>query len=207
MERKNLILYKTEGGYRTVLKTRHGRVLFLKIINDVIDACYYIDRREKPIPKKLKTLNLAKNSLKSVLETELDSKVYSQAFSEDYITLDDEEFISKMNERSKYNFLIIVKDGQTLETVIKNKCHRVIYIRIVLNESSATIEDCYYCDRQYKKKDKVVPENLYTVSFSHSRENIIGLFNSELNNAFTDVIFITDNSIEINCKRPLCGSI
>ena len=209
MRKKTLKLYSTKkGDLRAVFRTQHGRVIFLSVKNDIITDCYYIDRMKRYVPKKLVTRELSGTSLEAVLENELDCRVYGTEVSEAYASLTDEEFIShiKADMNRKHNFLIMIKTGEILETVIKNRNHRVIYIRITIKGDMGVIEDCYYCDRTYKKREKVVPENLHSVYFYYSKGNVLNIINNELNNAFTDVILIEDSSINID-KRPLCGSI
>lgn len=209
MRKKTLKLYSTKkGNLRAVVKTQHGRVIFLSVKNDIIKDCYYIDRTKRCAPKKLVTRELSGTNLEAVLENELDCKVYGTEVSEAYASLTDEEFIShiKSDMNRKHNFLIMIKTEEILETVIKNRNHRVIYIRITIKGDEGVIEDCYYCDRTYKKREKVMPENLHTVYFCYSKENVLNIINNELNNIFSEVILIEDGSIKLD-KRPLCGSI
>ncbi len=209
MEPKKLVLYRcADGAMRALVKTRHSRLMFIKVKEQYIIDCYYIDRTKRYVPKKLVTRGLLGTDLEAVLENELDCRIYGTEVSEEYASLTDEEFIShiKADMNQKHNFLIMIKTGEILETVIKNRNHRVIYIRITIKGDMGVIEDCYYCDRTYKKREKVVPENLHTVYFCYSKENVLNIMNNELNNAFTDVILIEDGSIQLD-KRPLCGSI
>lgn len=209
MEPKKLMLYRcADGSMRAWVKTRHSRLMFIKVKEQYITDCYYIDRTKRYVPKKLVTRDLSGTNLEAVLENELDCKVYSTEVSEAYASLTDEEIIShiKADMNQKHNFLIMIKTEEILETVIKNRNHRVIYTRITIKGDEGVIEDCYYCDRTYKKREKVMPENLHTVYFNYSKENILNIMNNELNNAFTDVILIEDGSIQLD-KRPLCGSI
>ena len=70
------------------------------------------------------------------------------------------------------------------------------------------IEKCCYCDRNYKSKTVVIPQKLTSVFVEYNRNRIMETVNRELDCDFTDVIFITDNSININnIKYPLCGNI
>lgn len=206
---KKLVLYRcADRAMRTIVKTRHSRVMFIKVKEQYITDCYYIDRMKRAVPKKLVTRELSGTNLEAVLENELDCRVYGTEVSEAYASLTDEEFISyiKADMNRKHNFLIMIKTGEFLETVIKNRNHRVIYLRITIKGDEGVITECYYCDRTYKRHERVVPENLHTVYFYYSRENMLNIINNELNNAFTDVILVADNSIHID-KRPLCGSI
>ena len=209
MKPKKLVLYRcADGSMRAWVKTRHSRLMFIKVKEQYITDCYYIDRAKRCVPKKLVTRELSGTNLEAVLENELDCRVYGTEVSGAYASLTDEEFIShiKSDMNRKHNFLIMIKTGEILETVIKNRNHRVIYIRITIKGDEGVIEDCYYCDRMYKKREKVVPENLHSVYFYYSKGIVLNIINYELNNAFTDVILIEDTSINID-KRPLCGSI
>ena len=69
------------------------------------------------------------------------------------------------------------------------------------------ITDCHYYDRIYKEKKQVIPETLSTVYFMYTRQAILNIINSELNASFTDIIFVTDGSLSIDKKTPLCGYI
>lgn len=62
-------------------------------------------------------------------------------------------------------------------------------------------------DRAYKSREKVIPEMLTSVFFEYSREAVINLVNNELNTAFTDILCISDNSIDIENTTPICGHI
>lgn len=83
---KSILKLEASGSastFRTTIKTRHGRVLFLSLeINDsicTIRDCFYIDRnqgregeaRYKAKPKKLRTLQFPMEDLLAVIEAEL----------------------------------------------------------------------------------------------------------------------------------------
>ena len=48
---------------------------------------------------------------------------------------------------------------------------------------------------------------LSTVYFKYNRHAIINIINNELNTAITNIIFVTDDSLDINNKVALCGNI
>ena len=48
---------------------------------------------------------------------------------------------------------------------------------------------------------------LSTVYFKYNRHAIINIINNELNTAFTNIIFVTDGSLDINNEVALCGNI
>lgn len=78
--------------FRTIIKTQHGRVLFLLVqINGdgcTILDCFYIDRnqskngldRYSAKPLKLRTFQCKTDNLLSVIEAELDKKFYGVEF-------------------------------------------------------------------------------------------------------------------------------
>ena len=51
-------------------------------------------------------------------------------------------------------------------------------------------------------------ETLYTVVLEYyNRQAILNIVNKELNAAFTDVLFVTDGSIDIERETAICGNI
>lgn len=227
MYSKKLILYTalSENIYRAIIKTKHGRLIYLeiKIIKNQCNIvnCYYIDRIRNKVyyaqPQKLITLNFDYDNLLNIIETELDSKYCEIEINDLYKELSTEEFIQDKLQsfRRKYNFLIMIGEGETvndipsiLKTRFKNRIHRSIYIELhYRGNGKGVIADCRYYDRIYKSKQLVIPETLTSIIFEYNRNRIIQLINNELNADFTDVIFITDNSVDINNTMPLCGNI
>ena len=75
-----------QGSFRTVIKTQHGRVMFLTLTVSGTDCtitdCFYTDRNQNRggaahcnvKPLKLQTFRVPKDKLLSVVETELDRK-------------------------------------------------------------------------------------------------------------------------------------
>lgn len=114
-----------------------------------------------------------------------------------------------------YNFLIFVGEGNpvngipsVIKTRFKNRIHRSIFLEMHYNcNGKGVITDCHYYDRIYKERDRVTPEALSTVFFDYNRQTILNIINNELNTAFTHIIFVTDGSIDIDNKQPLCGNI
>ena len=78
--------------YRTIIKTQHGRVMFLSLeVNSddcTITDCFYIDRNQGRVgtarysskPLKLQTFQFPIDNLLSVIEAELDKKFYGLEF-------------------------------------------------------------------------------------------------------------------------------
>ena len=226
MERQKLILYKTSENnhYRTVIKTSHGRLVYLEITDSLmwhIDKYYYIDRRKGnkyyAIPKKMSTLDFEYSDLLLVFERELDRKYYGVEISADYCKLTTEYFIeAKLKDFSgKYKFLIMVGTGaivngvpSILRTRLKNQIHRSIYLEMrYQGDGKGFVSECYYYDRVYKQRQKVMPPTLTTILFDYTKEHILDIVNRELNMAFTHIIFITDGSVDVNNPLPLCGNI
>ena len=52
-----------------------------------------------------------------------------------------------------------------------------------------------------------MPETLYTVVLEYNRQAILNIVNNELNASFTDVLFVTDGSIDIERETAICGNV
>ena len=226
MKRELLELYHTRADtYRATIKTAHSRLIYIELkikksICNILDYCY-IDRSGSgnyyPVPKKLITKQCNYSDLLSVIAEELDRVYYGIEIINSYSELSREEFIKyKLSGyRRGYKFLIFIGTGrmidgipEILKTRLKNRTHRSIYLEMhYCGDNRGVVFDCHYCDRVYKSKDKVMPETFTSVFFEYSRKNILNMVNNELNTAFTDIIFVTDNSIDIDSKYPLCGNI
>ena len=228
MKRQNLIFESFKGEncqtYRSIIKTSHGRLIYIEIkINNGachITDCYYIDRFEREVirPLKLKTYNFKTKKILDVIEQELDRKYYGIDFvniENEYLNTRDYINIKLSQMTKKYRFLIFIGEGKTigdlpveLKTRFKNKLHRCIYLKLQYHDNvSGVITDCHYYDKAYKR-NKVTPRFLNSIFFDYNRKSILEFINKELTCDFTDIIIITDNSIDIdNNLMPLCGSI
>ncbi len=69
------------------------------------------------------------------------------------------------------------------------------------------IKKCHYTDRAYREKTFVTPETLATVRFEYNRQAMLNIINKELLADFTHIIFVTDGTIDISAKQPICGYI
>ena len=221
IRRESLILYKTQNGnFRTVIKTKHSRVIYLEIslADDTvaIGQCYYLDRGRITYPQKLTTKEFPFSEILSVITAELDRKYYSVEMSIEYSELTKEDFIATQlgGIKKKYNFLIFLGEGEfindvpsIIKTRFKNKIHRCIYLELHYRNGKGIISDCHYEDREYKARTNVIPETLSTVFFNYDRDTIVHIINTELDTNFTDIIFVTDGSINIKNKVALCGNI
>lgn len=223
MNRQSLQLYKrNNNAFRTVIKTRHGRIIYLELSRKsdtiTINQCYYLDRirggEYYAVPKRLVTLSFNYADLLHVIATELDRKYYGIDSIDSLSELSTEEFIQYMLQRinQNYKFLIFIGKGEmingipsVIRTRFKNRLHRSIYLEMQYINNKGTITDCHYYDREYKSRSNVIPETLITVCFEYNRQAILNIVNSELNTAFTNIIFVTDNSLDITNILPLCG--
>ena len=209
--------------YRTVFKTRHGRIIYLEIKNlkdnqMKIIACHYLDRPEKTRPKKLNTFQFDRNVFLEVVAHELDRNFYGAEFISDGAEYDYEVFITRCLEqfKRKYKFLIMVGEGEIinglptiLKTRLKNRNHRSIYFEVRhYKNNRGVVHDCWYFDRKYRAKNHVAPPTLKSVFFEYNKNAVIHLVNTELNADFTHLLTITDGSIDIEYnKLPLCGNL
>ena len=76
------------NGFRTIFKTKHGRIVFLALSIDGTDCtitdCFYIDRNQgrtgakrcSSKPQKMQTFQFGIDALLSVIESELEKKFY-----------------------------------------------------------------------------------------------------------------------------------
>ncbi len=224
MKKQNLKLYATgnRDRWRTVIKSRHGRVIFMELsIQDdscKINDCYYVDRlrggQYYAVPNKLITMECAVSSLLSIIASELDRAYFGIDYSRTYSDLSNDEFISAMlsQMRRGYRFLIFTAEGEpvnhtfpVLKTRFKNKLHRSIYLELHTSSGKATVADCHYFDRKYHSPGKAVPPMLSCIMFNYSRSGILRLVNEEFVCDFTDMLIISDGSIDINKPIPFCG--
>ena len=226
MKKKQLLLHKTQSGtYRSVFKNRHGRLIYLEVSVDDnsvhIKDCYYIDRKRAgeyyARPKKLTSRDFSFNEILDVVASQLDRKFYGVDIMDKFTDLTETEFINTQlaTMQTNYNFLIFIGEGDTIEgipsvirTRFKNRIHRGIYLEMRYSgNGNGVITDCHYYDRKYAQRSTVVPEMLSTVYFKYNRQAIINIINNELNTAFTNIIFVTDGSLDINNEVALCGNI
>lgn len=226
MKKQFFELYTTRADtYRAVIKTAHGRLIYIElVIKDHIchiSDCHYIDRvrggEYYAVPHKLITKQCNFDHLLQVVADELDRTYYGIDIIDFYADLPKNKFIdNKLSEYKRgYKFLIFVGNGKVvngipelLQTRLKNRIHRSIYLKLhYYGDGLGVVADCYYYDREYKAKDKVIPESLSSVFFEYNRNGILNIVNNELNTEFTDTIFITDNSIDISNMLPLCGNV
>jgi len=225
MKKQQLILHKTgSGNYRSVIKTKHGRLIYLEIREGnnslSVKNCFYLDRIRSgeyySSPQKFKKRNFSFNEILDVIASELDRQYFGVEITDKFTDLAKDEFIDlqlKAMQR-KYNFLIFIGEGELIDgipsiikTRFKNRIHRGIYLEMQYRNGKGVITDCHYYDRKYTQREIVIPEMLSTVAFSYNRQAIVNIINNELNTAFTHIIFVTDGSLDIDNEIALCGNI
>lgn len=225
MKKQQLILHKTESGnYRSVIKTKHGRLIYLEISksNNTVSVIelIYIDRirggEYYSSPLKFVTKKFSYTNILDVVASELDRQYFGVEITDKFADLTKDEFIDlqlKAMQR-KYNFLIFIGEGEfidgipsVIKTRFKNRIHRGIYLEMRYSNGKGVITDSHYYDRKYKERSKVVPEMLSSVFFEYNRQAILHIVNNELNTAFTHIIFVTDGSLDIDNEIALCGNI
>lgn len=212
MDRATLKLYKmTDNEYQGFIKSNHGRKIYvrLSIENGVCQmlSCFYIDRSTRPSPTLFKTNRFPLEDMLSVFGAELDKKFHSYEIHNNPV-MQTEEFIQHIIGTQKYKILILLKEGNTLKTIFKNRMRREIYMEIILNEAKSYIKECRYCDtRGDESQNKITPYRLVTVFFEHDNEYraILNIVNNELECGFTDVVVSESHTIKLD--RPICGSI
>lgn len=226
MRRQKLQLFKyLDNRYRAVIKTQHGRIIYLDLTvadnTATVTECYYVDRvkggKYYAAPKMLKTLKFAMDRILDVIANELDRKYFGINYNYSFQDSDANEFIQIMlaQMQRKYKFLIFVGEGETIHGVpfvistrLKNRIHRSIYLCIrYYGDNLGVIDKCTYYDRAYKARSNVMPPMLSSIFVEFNKEAIIEMVNRELNCDFTHIIFITDNSIDIANKTALCGNL
>jgi hypothetical protein len=216
--------------YRTIIKTRHGRTLFLSVTVSgdqcTVTDCFYTDRnqgkrealRYSAKPKKLQSSQFPTKDLLTVIETELDKKFYGVEFvPSDQAELPLDEYLRCKAESAnrKYRFLIMVGDGERhgslparLRTRLKNRLHRSIYVELAYyKDGNGVVRQCCYYDRAYKRQDiQITPPQLISCFFPYTPEGIVNLLNHEIWCDFTHIIVTDGIDLDSN-TTPLCGAI
>ena len=233
MKRKKIISerIKLSSVYRSLLKNQHGRRIYIELNvntdNIKILECWYYDRNigrtgdkrksAEPLLWKTKETDSNIKNLKRVLVEELDMTPFLEidfVKNEDTISLTTEELISHHTADDKYRFLILVQKntekGVVLETVIKNKVHRRIYVNLSLQKekNAYTLSRCYYSDRVYKLNERKMPETLVNGNTKGLlREDLIQWFNEQLTCDFNAVLFVSPEDIKIDTSKAICGTL
>ncbi len=208
MQKTILTLHKMEDGTcQSFIKNNHGRKLYLHIAitgdNCEVIECFYIDRAKRVEPKLLKTRKFILKDILDVIARELDKKIDTYCIESDE-PLSTEAFIDGCLKREKLNILLLLKDGDTLRTIFKNRFRREIYLEIDTSGDKALIKTCRYCDVRGTDVS-ITPYHLTTIYFDFSFQTLLKIVNFELEGGFTDIIISDTHTIELD--RPICGSI
>ena len=225
MHQQKLQLYQSKDGFRTVFKTKHGRLIYLQlhIIDQTVtvEKCLYLDRFRKgsyyAVPQKLTTMQCREDELLSVVATQLDRIYFGIEIIDLLSELSMDDFIQyKLHEmRCGYKFLLFVGSGEAvnglpvkLQTRLANRLHRRIYLEVNHHHDAVGIvSDCHNYDRTYRQRTKVIPQMLTTVFVPFERNSILQMVNRELDCDFTNLIVI-DNTIDFEGNsHALCGNI
>lgn len=203
--------------FQTIIRNNHGRKIYLRVNRFgetiIICDCFYIDRPmrngKKAIPQKWTTHKCNYHNLIDVLADELDKGFYGIEFSENESNMSANEYINfYLQNCRKYKFLILVECNGILKTRFKNRVHRNIYLEIKKDGNNGLIQQCYYCDRRYKRNNQLItPYELKTIYFDYDTEKVLEIVNNELNCNFTDVIITRDTFNFEKSNIPICGSI
>jgi hypothetical protein len=174
-----LNLVKNENGnYHTVFKTRHARKIYLafSVSGDLcaVTECRYLDRSIIKIPKAITFAPFAIETLGEKISNELDATFSEIRFSEKEM-MTEEALITRFLGKEKKKILLMLRDGETLRTVFRNKTHRSIYLELRLDHGQALIFDCHYAD----ERSQGVPYGLTTIRFSFSLQELLHVVNDE----------------------------
>lgn len=200
-----LTLIKNENGnYHTVFKTRHARKIYLAISVSgdtcTVTECRYLDRSTIKIPKALSFAPFTIEMLGDKISKELDATFSEIRFAEKEM-MTEKALITRFLDKEKKKILLMLRDGETLRTVFKNKTHRSIYLELRLDHGQALIFDCHYAD----DRSQVVPYGLTTIRFPFSMKALLRIVNGELEGGFSDVAIAGEYTLVPD--RPICGSI
>ena len=207
MEKSTLILTLSPSGtYHTVFGNNHGRKLYFELSANgnigKVEECFYLDRQAKKSPKKLTEEPFSLTSLLEKICAELDKSFERVEFSESPI-LDKNELISEYLHNEKKHVLLLLKEGNTLRTIFRNRHYRSIHLEIKRDGERALISVCRYCDTRSGTKNS--PQGLKTIFFDYSLPRLLHIVNSELEGGFTDIAIAEEYTVTLS--RPICGRI
>lgn len=196
------------GTYQTIFKTLHGRVIYLEVeIKNGMCAvleCFYLDRAEHKDPKKLMNKHFPHQILSGVITIELDRPCTKVRFCND-VFVEKAEFISGFLGKQKKKILLMLKDGDKLKTIFKNRHRREIYLEISLDENgNGVITECRYCDKR-AGDCPTAPQGLTTIKYDHNLEKLLDIVNGELEGGFGAIAIASEHTIDL--KEAICGRI
>ena len=216
MNRSVLKLEKaSDGAFHAIFRNNHSRKLYLKITVSgefvTIFDCFYVDRPmrngRKTVPLKQTTKKCKFKDLTGILAKEVGKQFYGIEFIDSERKLSTDEYInSALQDKEKFKFLIFVEINGVMKTRFKNRVHRTVFLEVKQSDDMGIITDCHYCDRRYKRTDKLItPSELHTIYFNFDIEKLLEIVNNELNCDFTDVIITKDSFGFEETNIPICG--
>lgn len=112
--------------------------------------------------------------------------------------------ISEEAENAKPRILILLRNGNFLQTKFKNRFRRTIYLELSLNAEKADIKACYYADKRDGGKHRI-PNSLINLGCGADRKSILTFVNDELAGGFTNILIANEHDIDL--EQPICGAI
>jgi hypothetical protein len=210
-----------EDKFHTILRTRHGRRIYLALeLNEEGDAyivreCEYVDRTRFVTPHKLVTREISEELLPQVLRTELDCCVGKCFIGEESYHFCDpitkEQLLRHARWEERPYILLFLRMGNSLYTCFKNRHRRAISLHVKLecdgDDKRAVILDCLYCDARSKRAGRMrTPHGLVTISFDYSLDTLLEIVNREFEGGFSGIMTADDFQFP-DLDRPFCGRI
>ena len=207
--------------FHTVLRTRHGRRIYLALeLNEgrdayIVQECEYVDRTRFVTPHKLVTREISEELLPQVLRTELDCCVGKCFIGEESYRfgspITKEQLIRHARWEERPYILLILRTGNGLHTCFKNRHRRAISLDVKLEpdgeDQRAVIVDCRYCDERGKRASRLrTPHGLVTISFKYNLDTLLEIVNRELEGGFNGIVTADDFQFP-DLDRPFCGRI
>ena len=210
----------TEGLFHTVLRTRHGRRVYLLLEQTkagdayTVRECEYVDRARFAVPHKLMTREIPERILSDVLRNELDCCASECSIGNEVYRLGNaitkEELLAHARWEERLYLLIFLRIGDCLFTCFKNRHRRAISLWVkpgADGDEKAVITRCYYCDIRGTRADRPrTPHGLVTIAFDYNLNNLLEIVNRELEGGFSGIV--TANDFEMpSIDHPFCGRI
>ena len=214
--------FPKEGLFHTVLRTRHGRRIYLMLEQAefgkafIVRECEYVDRARFVTPNKLVTREIPEEMLSQVLMTQLDCCCAGDCIigEESYHFCDPitkEQLLRHARWEERPYILLFLRMGNSLYTCFKNRHRRAISLHVKLecdgDDKRAVILDCHYCDARSKRAGRMrAPHGLVTISFDYSLDTLLEIVNRELEGGFSGIMTADDFQFP-DLDRPFCGRI
>lgn len=153
--------------------------------------------------KKVCQQKIPRNDLPRVLRNELDTDIALLVFNmKPVITVTD--MLRDETEKGKTRILILLRDGDYLRTMLKNRYRRTIFLELFRTEEKTTVITCRYADLRAGETPRV-PYTLLRFDCGSSMADILAFVNEELEGGFTHILIAEEHNIKLT--RPICGAI